>query len=67
MTEKKMYKFENDSDNEMDYVSDEDKMRLAFAELLNQQGVDTGVDVDKVLDEKIKEARMNFQNRDDFK
>lgn len=56
-----------DLDNEMDYVSDEDKMRLAFAELLNQQGVDTGVDVDKLLGEKIKEARMNFQNRGDFK
>ena len=53
-----------DSDNEMDYVSDEDKMRLAFAELLNQQGVDTGVDVNKVLDEKIKEAKhgKDFDN-----
>lgn len=49
-----------DLDNEMDYVSDEDKMRLAFAELLNQQGVDTGVDVDKVLGEKIKEAMDEF-------
>ncbi|MBP3226498.1 MAG: DUF3310 domain-containing protein [Methanobrevibacter sp.] len=53
-----------DSDNEMDYISNEDKMRLAFAELLNQQGVDTGVDVDEVLDEKIKEAKYgeDFDN-----
>lgn len=49
----------NDSDNEMDYISNEDKMRLAFAKLLNQQGVDTGVDVDKVLDEKIEQGKYD--------